>query len=84
MQEEIGLACAREKFYAAAGSLFAQYPEDHLADEKVKFIPAPMGNHLLALIDPKDKGLSNSSEVLQATKHFWLHADTTGGKYALI
>ena len=80
MQEDSGLACAREKFYAAAGSLCEQFPEDHLADERVKFIPAPMGNHLLALIDPNDKGLSNSSKVLQATKHFWLHADTTGGK----
>ena len=80
MQDEVGLACAREKFYAAAGSLYEQFPEDHLADERIKFIPAPMGNHLLALINPKEKGSSNSSEVLQATKHFWLHADTTGGK----
>ena len=82
MQEEIGLASAREKFYAAAGSLYEQCPEDHVADEKIKFIPAPMGNHLLALYsDPTDKGLKNSSAVLQATKHFWLHADTIGGKY---
>lgn len=84
MQEDVGLACAREKFYAAAGSLFEQYPEDHVADEKVKFIPAPMGNHLLALYsDPKQKGLNNSSAVLQVTKHYWLHVDTIGGKYSL-
>ena len=81
MQEDVGLASAREKYYAAAGSQYEQCPEDHVADEKIKFIPAAMANHLLALwADPDDKGLNNSSAVLQATKHHWLHADTIGGK----
>ena len=81
MQDNDGLASARDKFFAAAGEQYAISPENHLADERVKFIPAPTANHLLTLMnDPIKEGLDNSSTTLQATKHYWLHVDTIGGK----
>ena len=85
MQENSGLACARDKFFAAAGEQYAISPEDHMADERVKFIPAPTANHLLAMMaDPIEQGLNNSSASLQASKHYWLHPDTVGGKYGVL
>ena len=70
------LSCAKDKFFAAAGAQYAVCPKDHQLDEKVKFIPAPTSNHDIKS-NPNEKG---SSQVLQETEHYWLTADTVGGK----
>ena len=76
MSEE-GLACAKDKFFAAAGAQYASNPKDYLMDEKIKFIPTPVLD--MASVNPVSGSMVNN-EPLQEVEHYWLHADTIGGK----
>ena len=78
---EDGFACARDKFFAAAGAQYAANPKDYLLDERIKFIPTPVLD--MASVKPRNPfpGSTKDDTILNEVEHYWLHADTIGGKY---
>ena len=73
------LACAKDKFFAAAGAQYAACPKDYVLDEKIKFVPSPVTRY--ANVDLANPGSGSSDDsILSEIEHYWLHSDTVGGK----